>query len=304
MAHGKTVQLYLMDSTPSGRVKCSLANWTGIAYKLPRISLELCKEQTTMKYLSQSGVYFLFGTAEDADKDFVYIGQAGTRKNSEGILLRLKEHKREKDEAKIGYWSEAVVLTTSNNSFGPTEISYLENRLCNLAKSANRYDVKNGSDPSPGNVTEEKESELEEFIEYSQLVMGALGYKIFEPLIAPPSNTQNAKTVADGVSDVLELVQGAVSAKGVITNSGFVVLKGSAIKLKIAPSCPKTAKKEREIHAAKIGADGVITEDIPFKSPNIAAGFVTGNSINARGAWKNADGKTLNDLENSEANEQ
>jgi hypothetical protein len=158
MAHGKTVQLYLMDSTASGRVKCSLANWTGIAYKLPRISLEHCKEQITMKYLAQSGVYFLFGSSEDSDKDFVYIGQAGTRKNSEGILLRLKEHKGEKDEKKIGYWNETVVFTTSNNSFGPTEISYLENRFCNLAKTANRYDVKNGNDPSPGNVTEEKKA--------------------------------------------------------------------------------------------------------------------------------------------------
>lgn len=53
------------------------------------------------------------------------IGQAGARKNGEGILNRLQEHKRspEKD-----YWTEAVVFTTSNNSFGPTEISYLENR--------------------------------------------------------------------------------------------------------------------------------------------------------------------------------
>jgi hypothetical protein len=288
-----------MDSTPSGRVKCSLANWTGIAYKLPRISLELCKEQTTMRYLSQSGVYFLFGSAEDADKDFVYIGQAGTRKNSEGILLRLKEHKGEKDEAKIGYWNETVVLTTSNNSFGPTEISYLENRFCNLAKIANRYDVKNGNDPSPGNVTEEKESELEEFIEYAQLVMGALGYRIFEPLIAPVSKAHQDDFATDGVSEVLELVQGTVCAKGVITNNGFVVLKGSILKLKIARSCPKTAKKEREVHAAKIGVDGVLAEDIQFKSPNIAAGFVTGNSINAREAWKTAGGKTLNELENS-----
>ena len=57
------------------------------------------------------------------------------RKNGEGILNRLQEHKRnpEKD-----YWTEAVVFTTSNNSFGPTEISYLENRFCNLAIAANQ----------------------------------------------------------------------------------------------------------------------------------------------------------------------
>jgi hypothetical protein len=261
----------------------------------------MCKEQTTLKYLSQSGVYFLFGTAEDtSDKDFVYIGQAGTRKNGESILLRLKEHKGEEDEKKIGYWNEAVVLTTSNNSFGPTEISFLENRFCNIAKAANRYDVKNGNDPSLGNVTEEKESELEEFIEYAQLFMGALGYKIFEPLVGSVNNIPNYDSASDSVSEVLEIVQGSVSAKGIITNSGFVLFKGSIVKTTYAPSCPKAAMKERQIHAAKIGNDGAITEDIQFKSPNIAAGFVTGNSINARDAWKTADGKSLNDLENSE----
>ena len=60
------------------------------------------------------------------------------------------------------YWTEAVAITTTNNSFGPTEISYLENQFTQLAKNANRYIVKNGNEPNPGNITEEKESELEE----------------------------------------------------------------------------------------------------------------------------------------------
>lgn len=34
---------------------------------------------------------------------------------------------------------------------------------------ANRYEVKNGNDPTPGNPTEEKQSELEDFIDYSSI---------------------------------------------------------------------------------------------------------------------------------------
>ena len=133
-AHGKNIQLYLMDGDASGRIKCSLVNWTGVAYKIPRIELDKCKDREDLK---QSGVYFLFGKSDETEKEVVYIGQAGARKNGEGILNRLMEHKRnpEKD-----YWTEAVVFTTSNNSLGPTEISYLENRFCNLAIEANRYE--------------------------------------------------------------------------------------------------------------------------------------------------------------------
>ncbi len=64
--------------------------------------------------LKQSGIYFLFGENE------VYIGQAGSRKNGNGILDRIFEHKR---NAKKNYWNEAVIFTTSNNSLGSTEIS-------------------------------------------------------------------------------------------------------------------------------------------------------------------------------------
>ena len=170
---GKNIQLFLMDGEATGRMKCTLANWTGIAYKIPRTELDKCKERDDLK---QSGVYFLFGTSDETGKGVVYIGQAGVRKNGEGILNRLQEHKRNPDK---DYWTEAIAFTTSNNSFGPTEISYLENRFCNLAIEANRYEVKNNNDPTPGNITEEKESEMEEFIDYAKVIMGTLGHKLY-----------------------------------------------------------------------------------------------------------------------------
>ena len=110
-----------MDGIPGGRIKCTISNWTGVAYRIPRTELEKCKERDDLK---QSGVYFLFGTDEDTGDSVVYVGQTGVRKNGEGILYRLQEHKR---KAEKDYWTEAVVFTTSNNSFGPTEISRLEN---------------------------------------------------------------------------------------------------------------------------------------------------------------------------------
>ena len=150
MPRGKNINLFLMDGDASGRIKCTLANWTGVAYKIPRTEIEKCKTREDLKW---SGVYFLFGVSDDTGENIAYIGQAGIRKNGEGILYRLMEHKRNPDK---DYWTEAVVFTTSNNSFGPTEISYLENKFCNLAIEANRYIVKNGNDPSPGHITEEK----------------------------------------------------------------------------------------------------------------------------------------------------
>jgi hypothetical protein len=86
------------------------------------------------------------------------------------------EHKRNPDK---DYLMEAIVFTTSNNSFGSMEISYLENRFCGLALAANRYEVKNGNDPTNGNIMEEKGSELEGFVNNIRIVMRMLGHKVF-----------------------------------------------------------------------------------------------------------------------------
>lgn len=69
---GKNMNYFLMDSIPNGRIKCTLANWTGVAYKIPRIKLVDCKN---IDYLKQSGVYFLFSKG-DGDKPLVYAGQS------------------------------------------------------------------------------------------------------------------------------------------------------------------------------------------------------------------------------------
>jgi len=293
---GKSINLFLMDGTPIGRIKVTLANWTGVAYKIPRTELDKCKD---IPMLKQSGVYFLFGTSDETGQNVVYVGQAGVRKNGEGIFLRLREHVQNPNK---DYWTEAVAFATSNNSFGPTEISYLENRFCILAKDAGRNIVKNDKDPTSGHVTEEKESELEEFIDYARIIMGALGHKVFEPLKKPISiKPAEESETSPGIT--FELRQGNCDAKGERTSDGFVIFKDSCIKTHVAPSCPKHAKKAREQHSAIIRADGTLTADILLRSPAEAACFVTGTSINAREAWKTADGKTLNEVESIEVNE-
>lgn len=291
MTKGKNINLFLMDGSAQERIKCTLANWTGIAYKIPRTMLDKARD---IRYLEQAGVYFLFGTMEDSGEPVVYIGQAGMRKNGRGILGRLDEHKR---AIKMDYWTEAVAFTTSNNAFGPTEISYLENRFCSMAIEANRYTVKNSNDPNQGNVTEEKESELEEFIVYAKLVMGALGYKIFEPLIA--DNSELSKEEVSDDETLLYFNMKKAEATGKRTSEGFVVLAGSRISPECTKSCPDHVIKLREKYAGKIDDNRVLKADILFSSPSSAA-FVGGSSLSGNIKWKDATGRTLKEIDEVE----
>ena len=293
---GKNIQLFLMDGEASGRIKCTLANWTGVAFKIPRTELDKCKDRDDLK---QSGVYFLFGTSDETGKGVVYVGQAGARKNGEGILNRLMEHKRnpEKD-----YWTEAIVFTTSNNSFGATEISYLENRFCNIALDAKRYEVKNGNDPTPGHITEEKESEMEEFIDYAKVIMGTLGHKLFEPINRPSAKLQQVSSTDEDADDTVPLHLertikkiGKVEADGLQTAEGFVVLQGSHISPVDDNTIPAVIKERRK--KAHVDENGILQEDLLFTSPSYAAMFVIGKSANGLTSWKTDHGKTLKSLE-------
>ena len=283
-----------MDGEVTGRIKCTLSNWTGVAYKIPRSHLDKCKDRQDLK---QSGVYFLFGKNDDG-ADEVYIGQAGIRKNGEGVLFRVSEHL--KDET---YFSDAVMLTTQNNSFGPTEISYLENEFTNIAIDVDRYKVRNGNDPNPGHVTEEKESELEDFVEYSKMVLGVLGYKIFVPIVKKEVKIENkidddeifylsSKTKKSGKS---------INATCKRTSEGFVVLKDSMIETIDSKSLPNSIKELRDKCKANNEIfDGKLTKNYLFNSPSYAAMFVLGMSRNGKTEWKTKAGITLKALEEKE----
>lgn len=290
MTRGKNINMFLMEGDVTSSIKCTLSNWTGVIYKIPRTKLnsELIKQRQHLKY---SGIYFLIGKSDKEDKNLVYVGQAGNRKNGEALLLRLLEHT--KDE-KMDFFNEVIVLTTDTNIFGPTELNYLENKF------AERYILKNQNEPNIGNVTEEKESELIEILSNSEMIIGTLGHKLFIP-------TLNKDTLEEEVVKDEELLflsrknktsNLQIEAKCKRTNEGFVVLKGSMISLEDLKIMPKSIKKLRnQLVTSGIIKDGILKENQLFTSASYAAAFVLGTNANGLTQWKTKNGQTLKELE-------
>ena len=295
MVNGKNINMFLMEGDVTGIIKCTLLNWTGVIYKIPRLKLnsELIKKR---QHFKNSGIYFLIGKSEDEDENIVYVGQAGNRKNGEGLFQRLTEHIKDQ---KIDFFNEVVVLTTDNNIFGPTELSYLENRLTEKIREANRYKLKNQNEPNIGNVTEEKEAELSEVMNNSEMIIGSLSYKLFIPMIS----TDLGRTGEED-KDILYLSRKIrknnlqIEAKCKQTNEGFVVLKDSMVSPDDLKTMPKTIKKLRdELVENKKIEQGILKENQLFSSASYAAAFVLGTSTNGLTDWKNKEGKTLKSLE-------
>ena len=167
----RNINLFLMDGEANGIIKITTRPWNGLLLRIPRDRLYSCGERDEMKY---SSIYFLIGPSESEGLPSVYVGQVGMR----GILKRLTEHDKNPEK---NYWTEAIVLTTSDNGLESTELNFLEHTFYNLACNSKQCVVKNAVEPNPGNVKEETISGIEETIEVTRIILEALGYKIFTP---------------------------------------------------------------------------------------------------------------------------
>lgn len=299
MAHPKTLQVFLMDGAPTGRLKCTLDNWTGLVYVVPRTSLNADGHPEAFE---GTGVYLLLGQDADSGDDVVYVGQAVGRANGNGLVGRIREHVRREAH---DFWNRAILLSTLGDTFGPTEVTYLEHYFHQAATTAGRFTVDNAVAPSQGNVTEEKKAELEEYADKAKILISALGHRVFESadgshaVVAAGRTTQAPEAVPERT--LFTMTVNGVGAQGHPTPDGFVVLRGSGLMEGLRPSAPAGVRAGRERFADHIGADGVLTEDVSFTSSSAAAGFVAGGSMSGPSSWRAPDGRTLGEVEAASA---
>ena len=136
MNNGKAFNLFLLDGEVTGRMKCTLPSWSGLAYKIPRTYLDACKDRA---HLKQSGVYFLFGKNNE-EEDTVYIGQAGIRKNGEGVLFRVAEHL--KDEF---YFTDEGFVVLAGSQIEETDAEAIPDTIKKLrARCRQNNEIKDG----------------------------------------------------------------------------------------------------------------------------------------------------------------
>lgn len=271
MANGKYITLFLIDGSVDGVIVCELFNWTGKGYKIPRNLLKNVAEREDLK---KAGVYFLVGHNE-SDQPTVYIGEA------EEVYKRITQH-QDKD-----FWSEALAFVSKDENLNKAHIKYLEYTLHKDATDAARFEIFNGNTPNKPAISEAERAVMLEFGEHLRVMVGTLGYKIFEPLTKKRTEKQETYCIT--------AARGA-DARGFQTNEGFVVLKGSRIAESEVPSTPEPVKAKRvALIADKQIENFVLKKDVLFSSPSLAAAVVMGRSANGLVEWKLKGGSTLKD---------
>lgn len=278
----KTLQIFLPEGTASGIRIAELTTRIIQAVTIPRTRLQAFIERN--KEVNHVGTYFLFGSKDDSSKPTAYIGQ------TEDLRQRLKQHDSDPNKE---FWTTAVVLISRTNSFTQAHIRWLEWYAIKLAKEANIYQLLNGNSGSEPHVTEAIYADLMEVFETGRLLLQSLGYPIFEPLVKRESSGE-----VEG-SELWYCRGSNADASGIMTERGFVVLKGSKCRKEFTPSAEDTSyarKRNRDFEQGLLEERGdslVYLEDINYGSPSSAAATVLAASTNGWKSWVNESGQTL-----------
>ncbi len=232
----------------------------------------------------------------------IYIGEGDT------LINRLTSHNKDVDK---DFWDECVFFVSKDQNLTKAHVRYLEARLIKFASEAKRATVSNGTAPSvQGWLPEADEVEMEEFLSQARLLLGSLGYDIFESQLNPalPQVNGAAALPAATIVPKFKYVGDGFNATCLVdTDSGqFIVQAGSIARRIETPSLQPTYKSLRK----QLVDNGVLalhdsnsyrfSQDYSFKAPSAAAQVVSGTTVNGRAAWKSDAGLLLSDWQDSQ----
>lgn len=275
-----TIKIFLVHGDPKRLRTAELSNWTGKAIGGPRSEFD---EVIGREESGSSGVYFLTGNDPESGKPSLYVGEA------ENIRDRVKSHLG-KD-----FWNQIVYFISKDENLTKAHIRYLEGKLIEQARQANRALIKNGQS-SGSKLPESDREDMEVFLEKIYQLLPVLGIEL---LVAA---TGTAST--DAKKEMLYCEIKGLKARGRLTPNGFLVLKGSQAVLKDRASSKKypwplnMRQRLKEEGILVVSDDHLtFTRDEEFSSPSAAAAVVHGGHANGLTAWKNKEGKTLKEIE-------
>jgi len=299
---GFSVRILLQDGEVEGVRFLEIANWTGMAILSPRDRyLDLRSEPE----FDRTGVYIL--TGPDPDNEGVirsYIGRA------DNLRTRIDNHVKERD-----WWDSCLCFTTSDDSLTLTHIQFLEAALLEQATKAGQVRLDNVQFPAIPRLGRADRLDLTRFLENVLMLSGMAGLPTFEIVDQAPDQI----TIDVPAENSFKFAQYEFRYTGPAADlrangkyearKRFVVMQNSMSRISETNSCPDTVRVLRQ----KLRDEGVLvqngggllfTADHAFNSPSLAAAVIYGGSVNGRSAWKNADGRSINDLDKLSLDEQ
>lgn len=281
----KHMEMHFMDDDAEGVRVAWFPSHVLRTYIVPRTKLKDAKMLVEHDGRDH-GVYFLIGDTSDGERTKIYSGQT-----TQGVQ-RLLNHDATKD---LDSWNKAVLFLADSHAFNKDVISGLE-LLAILAtkecEKTGRYKVMNGQIPNY-QIDIYHQGDVDSYFDDIKFFMGWLGYGL-----TPSEGKKKGRLI-------FSTKRNNIIAQGIYSGERFEVLEGSMINVAKLPNLKSYQDLRKELlDSGVISKDekGVyrLKETRSFGTPSGASDFVLGGSTNGWTEWKDANGKTLDQVYRAE----
>ena len=274
---GFSVRIFVPSGEPEGVRVVEKSGWTGQGLVFPRSRLEAVRRREELK---RTGVYVLWGSGGSEYLPSVYVGEGDV------VLRQLDEQAKTKD-----FWTHGAAFTSKDQSLNKAHIQYLEARLVELAAEAKRCELDNASIPQKPTLSDADRADAELYLTDMLLCLPVVGVRFFEKPQAPA-----------GESHEFSLTGKGVRARGYEGANDFVVRAGSQVaKEEVAALRPSLSELRKTLVAQNILKETStayqLDQDYGFSSPSTAASVLLGRPANGRLEWKDAEGRSLKEVQ-------
>lgn len=279
--HGRTIQLFLVDGTPTGLRKATIHGWTGLTFVATGTTFAAL---TARPELDRTGIYILSGPdAEAVGGTRAYIGSANS------VRERIKQ-----SAAQRAFWESVIAVTTSDDDLSKGHVEYLEARLIQMATEANRVTLDNGTSPAGQRrrLPEADQANMEAFVSNLKIILPVVGLDMLKPqprAVAQVSTPVEQRTVSDVKFEIRH--KSGIYANAVEEAGEFIVLEGSRALTEQGYVMQSYAGLKANLIATGVlipAQDKRLTFAKPysFSSPSAAAAVVLDRNSNGRIEWK------------------
>ena len=277
---GFSVKIFVPAGDPEGPRVIEKSNWTGQGIVFPR---SLFAEIRHWEELNRTGVYVLWGPSRSGQLLRAYMGEGDV------LLPRLDSHAKNKD-----FWTHGVAFTSKDQSLNKAHVQYLEARLVRLADEAKRCELDNANVPQMPSLSDADKADSKLYLADMLLCLPVVGVSFFERPRRPTGKNRELFLSAKGIQ-----------ASGYEGPSGFVVRSGSqAIKNEVASIHTYLSDLRKVLLDQSIfedtGTAYRLVQDYIFTSPSTAAGVLLGSASNGRTEWKDAERRSLKEIQDAE----
>lgn len=291
-----TIYTYLHNDDLKGSRFVSMDGGMCRLYDIRRDDAAFFKDFS--KELQRPALYVLLNQATRK----AYIGE------TDDFMKRITQHMIHKE-----FWDEVIVYLDKNeDTISKTEVQYLEYLAYNKAIESKSFDVsENTQSPKLPHMNVIQRSKTENFFRNVQFLTQFVGCDIFikkshsKAVVSKKEqatgNAISKKEQATGGEKIFYCTRAGSDAKGYLQEDGkFVVLEGSELRSGECDSLkPESVAKRQDFvenYCTQANGKIILKADYAFPSPSAAAAMVVGGSSNGWTRWKDAEGRTLDEV--------